>query len=327
MNSLSKNSMRIGYPNVPIQARKLSASQQAPLRPKIDRSQAPVSPPSVIDCKAVENVAFVPEHFDKTELQKCYLTEDGNDLSPTGKILYSHIAQNYLSNVPQPVGQPTLTMTGGLPGSGKGQLVKIMQQDLAPFVVVDADKLKDEVMLDLLDKNPALEVEMVACKEWASVSHRVSRVLAHQLIVDAVNAGKDCLFDSTLAAPKREEYRDFVSNARAHGFSVQAKIAQVEVETAVQRAELRSQQPHHLANSSHNLTLGGRYVPSDLIRGAYEGLISNRDAFIQEGLFDSYQVYDNNQQGQPIKLIQEYHRVCLSDGFCTSTSQPLDPAV
>lgn len=302
--------------------------QTASWQPPVRQSQASVAP-SAIDqfelnaankANAVNQVSnvFVPQHFEKSELQKCYLSEDGNQLSAVGKALYAKIADAFLSSVPQPADAPTLTMTGGLPGSGKGQLVKMMQREVPPFVVVDADKLKDWVLLDLLDKNPNLRSEMEQCKEWASVSHRVSRVLAHELIVDSVAAGKDCLFDSTLAAPKREEYREFVAQARSKGYRVEAKLAQVEVETAVLRAEARSKQPYKIGDGESQVTLSGRYVPSDLIRGAYEGLVTNRDAFIQEGLFDRLQVFDNNQTGQPMKLQQEYKRVCLADGFCTS---------
>ncbi len=313
--------------------RQLSRSSYMPtlptgVQPSVRKSQASTTELQVDRCEL--NVAvkandiseasniYVPQHFDKNELQKCYLSEDGNQLSAVGKALYSKIADAFLSSVPQPAGAPTLTMTGGLPGSGKGQLVKMMQQEVPPFVVVDADKLKDWVLLDLLDKNPNLRSEMEQCKEWASVSHRVSRVLAHELIVDSVAAGKDCLFDSTLAAPKREEYREFVAQARSKGYLVQAKLAQVELETAVQRAEARAQQPYKIGAGESQVILGGRYVPSELIRGAYEGLVTNREAFIQEGLFDRLQIFDNNQTGKPMTLQQEYQRVCLADGFCTS---------
>jgi hypothetical protein len=97
----------------------------------------------------------VPQQFSQAAVQSYYLCPEEESLSAQGRALYESLKIRYLGDAQAiDMGTPTAYFTGGLPGSGKGQLLEKMHA-MGGFVVVDPDLLKRDVMLDLLEKNPA----------------------------------------------------------------------------------------------------------------------------------------------------------------------------
>ena len=265
----------------------------------------------------------VPEAFSKAEVDRFYLTGEEGKLSPVGQVLFNKVRTKFLESIPDtPLGSPTLYMTGGIPGSGKGRIVSQLWEQSPHFVLVDADEIKNVVLADLVTANPALRPQMEQCKEWASVVHRTSRVMAHDLMEEALGSSKDILFDSTLASPNRQEYHQFVDRARQGGRGVHAIICNVDVSKAIERAEKRAKKPTVIDLPQDKLILPGRFVPLELIPGAKEGLTANSELFLKEGLFDDVTIYDNSRDGEPLRLDARYERVSLPDGGYTSKLVP-----
>jgi len=155
-------------------------------------------------------------------------------------------------------------------------------------------------------------------RDWASVVHRTSRVIAHMLMEEALDTHKDVLFDSTLASPNQQEYRDFVNQARAQGHRCTAYIARVQTRTAVERDQERAKTPVVLHLPDHDVTLHGRLVPPELIAGAEKGLQNNLNTFLNEGLFDELSLYDNDREDKPLAQQATFDRLVLPDGSTTS---------
>ena len=265
---------------------------------------------------AVVGQYTVPVKFSLQDVQGHYLVADTGGLSAAGQALCSQLSHKYIDNVPScSIGTPMLYFTGGLNGSGKGAIIDSMWKDQQDFVLIDSDRIKKDIVADLAVKNPSLRQQMADDPEWNTAVHGTSKLIAHQLVHDALASGKEIIFDSTMCNPENDEYRAFAAEARKNGYLVKGIISQVSVDKAVERATQRAGKPVSVDLPDGQLVLHGRTVRADYIKGNEERLRRNLEAYTQEGLFDRLEVFDNSRDGKPAQLVETYHRVATSSGY------------
>jgi len=250
----------------------------------------------------------VPQKFRLREVHDYYLTRDEEGLSEAGKALYASIRDRILEGAePTQVGTPTAYFTGGLPGSGKGTILQKMEAS-GGFVLIDPDQIKHDIMADLASKNPQLREAMQNDREWGTVVHWTSSIMAKQLMLDALETGADLVFDSSMSTPDQAKYHEFASKARAQGYRVNAVICDVRLEKSIERSEKRAQKQMEVpVEGAEPLKLPGRLVTADYIRECHTRLEHNLFSFRMGGLFDSMTFYDNNSDGAPARLMSDLH--------------------
>ena len=249
------------------------------------------------------SVPKVPQTFSKDAVQGYYLDADEEELSEAGRALYESIRSRHLGQSEKlDFGSPTAYFTGGLPGSGKGQILEKMQS-MGGFVVVDPDCIKRDVIADLVEKNPALKSAAEKDPDWGTVVHWTSSLLAKELMRDALKAGADVVYDSSMSTPDRQRYKDFVDLARSQGYRIHAMICQVGVQKSIERAESRAGKPVTVELPEDEIRLPGRRVTAEYVRECAGRLDENLLLFQAAGFFDHVSIYDNNLDGQPMRLI------------------------
>jgi predicted kinase len=269
----------------------------------------------------VDTASHLPQRFTSDEVERCYFKSSGpqgiGELSGEGMKLYEAVKAKYLDSVPVcPVGPPTIYLTGGLPGSGKGYVLSKIMQGKPQFVLVDPDEIKKDILRDIADKNPQLKGEMAQYNGWNDVVHETSSDMAKRLMSDALASGKDIVFDSSMASSNVGKYRDFAKRARAMGYQVNGIIADVSEETAITRAYQRADTPVRLnLKNGDTLSLHGRFTKPDYIRECSQNLHSNLSTYLQEGMYDRCVVFDNNSPDP--KVSAAYEREKLPDGTFT----------
>lgn len=265
----------------------------------------------------------VPQQFTKDAVDKYYLGADENSLSPAGKALYAQVRGHYLDPVPEcTIGSPTIYCTGGLPGSGKGSVVDSMVDHRPDFVLVDPDKIKQDIIEDLATKNPNLRAQMQNDREWGTAVHWTSSIMARELMVEAIKSGKDIVFDSSMSTPDQGKYREFANDARAQGYRVNAMICNVDVDKSIERAEKRSKKPVIVDLPDGPLALPGRLVTADYVRECDQRLHANLNAYLTEGLFDNLVFFDNSRDGEALRFEKSYRRVAGPGGAYSSQAGP-----
>jgi len=264
----------------------------------------------------VGNASHIPQRFSAEEVERCYFKSSGpqgvGELSEEGVKMYEAVKAKYLDSVPVcPVGPPTMYLTGGLPGSGKGYILSKIMQGKPQFVLVDPDEIKKDILRDIADKNPKLKGEMSQYNGWNDVVHETSSDLAKRLMSDALMSGKDIVFDSSMASSNVGKYRGFADRARAMGYRVNGIIADVSEDTAVKRAYQRADTPVRLdLKNGETLNLRGRFTQPDYIHECALNLHSNLDTYLQEGMYDRCVVFDNNSPDPTVSAsyVREKHR-------------------
>lgn len=264
----------------------------------------------------------VPKHFNSREIEGHYFANGAdkakglNDLSGDGKKLYEAIKARYLDSVPQcPHGSPTLYLTGGLPGSGKGFILSKIMGDSPQMVRVDPDEIKKDILHDLARKNSNLLDEAATNKTWGNDIHETSSFMAKMLMDDALVSGKDIVFDSSMASGNVDKYRNYAATARQNGYKVNGIISDVSVETANQRALGRADKPTILKlEDGSTKTLPGRLTERSYIEGCAKHLDSNLKTYLNEGMYDHCMVFDNNSSENPAQVKMVYKREIGPDG-------------
>lgn len=274
-----------------------------------------------------------PQHFTRDAVEQLYFTggrpEDGAPPSDAGKELYGVIKSTLLDPVPQcPYGSPSLYFTGGLPGSGKGYVLRKMAEGPTPgghmpqFVHVDPDEIKKYLLSDFAARNPQVREEMSRTPGWNDMIHESASALAKQLMSDALASGKDIVFDSSMASTNVEKYRKYARVARDKGYRIYGLINEVSEETAQERAVKRAKKPMELTlPDGETLALPGRLLQPRYIHECALNLQTNVDTYLGEGLFDRCVIFDGTSRDTPVKASLE--RVQNPDGSFTSrTSTP-----
>jgi predicted kinase len=262
----------------------------------------------------------IPKTFSTEEVEKHYYVNGPEaknpELTPAGVKFYETIKAKYIDSIPKcPYGSPTLTLTGGLPGSGKGYILSKIMGDKPEFILVDPDEIKKDMMKDLAEKNPELKEQMSGEKLWGDMIHETSSDMAKRLMNDALDSGKDIVFDSSMGSANVGKYRNYANRARANGYKVNGIISQVTVDVAAERALKRASRPTVLPlKDGSNLTLPGRLTRRPYIESCTEHLKNNLNTYLKEGLYDRCVVFDNSIEGEPAKVEATYKREQMPDG-------------
>ncbi|GEM_PF-1753762 len=244
----------------------------------------------------------VPQNFTSEEIERFYFASSGpegvGELSGEGMRLYETVRAKYIDRVAVcSVGPPTLYLTGGLPGSGKGYIIsKILQEGPQPqFVLVDPDEIKKDILRDLARTNPQLKEQMTENKHWGNVIHETSSAMAKRLMSDALESGRDIVFDSSMASSNVEKYRTFAKCARANGYQITGIISDVSEDTSIKRAFQRADKPTHIhIDDKETVVLPGRLTKPDYIHECAMNLHTNLNTYLEEGMYDRCMIFDNN---------------------------------
>jgi len=115
-------------------------------------------------------------------------------------------------------GQPTLVLTGGIPGSGKSAILE--EKDISHYVVIDSDEIKKSLP-DYAGWNAAL------------LQTEADDIIA-RLVSKSVTENKNIILDSTMR--KYAEYDKLVTSFRTSGYSVGVWFANLPMDKAMKRA-------------------------------------------------------------------------------------------
>ena len=263
-----------------------------------------------------------PKNFTDKDIEGHYFAKDADsakgidDLSEDGKKLYATIKARYLDSVPKcPHGSPTLFLTGGLPGSGKGFILGKVLGDNPQMVRVDPDEIKKDILQDMFQKNPSLKDQAAVDKTWGNKIHETSSFMAKMLMNDALGSGKDIVFDSSMASKNVGKYRNYAQTARQDGYKVYGIISDVSVDTADERALGRADKPTVVKmEDGSTATLPGRLTERSYIEDCSKNLHDNLETYLGEGMYDNCVVFDNNSRENPAVVTKVYIRSKNVDG-------------
>lgn len=196
-----------------------------------------------------------------------YTDAEGN-WTPDRQKLHDEIVGGALADA-QPVEHPTVTFFGGGPASGKSSVMNVEENN----VVVDADTMKSQLpeYQDMLDRGDS---------RAAAFSHDESSYLSSRVMNEGLAGGYNVTLDGT-GDSGTAKLRGKVERARAAGATVNAKYVTVDTDEAVRRSNLRAQET-------------GRVVPESVIRETHANVSQTFNDAIQEDMFDSVQLWDNN---------------------------------
>ena len=237
------------------------------------------------DRNAVKASAYTGQYYDA----------EANTFSEERQALHDQVIEDLLrESGATPVADPTQYMKGGGPGAGKSSLTGEMTNYDPNHIVIDPDEIKlrfPEVRgaLGRLAAGDANEDDM----KWASESHEESSYLAKRLHRAAVERNLNVVVDGT-GDSGIDSIREKVDEARSNGYkNVVADYLYLEPEEGIRRAELRQEETF-------------RKVPTEVIARTYQKIPEIFPQLLEENLFDSIRVYDNNvEREQEPKLVFE----------------------
>jgi hypothetical protein len=201
-------------------------------------------------------------------------------IDPTRELLHQQIVNHFLDGVKRQDGQMELFMTGGGPASGKSS------------ILVGGDKLPDagdavNVNPDLIkDMLPEYQVLVAAGDRMAATYvHEESSLIRKRLEAAAIAGNYNVILDTT-GDSSVDKLTSNLSAYRNAGYKINAYYATNDPDLAVQLAESRGERT-------------GRYVPESVLRTAHEDVSRTFPAAASAGVYDHYELYDTNIQGQP----------------------------
>jgi predicted ABC-type ATPase len=197
-------------------------------------------------------------------------------------------------------------IAGGLGGAGKTTVLeKYAGVDLSRYVVINPDNFKKE----LAERGLVAELPGLSPMESTTFYHEESSDIARRLAMRAIADGKNIIWDITMSS--EESTLERIQQLRAAGYErIDGLFVDIPVETSVARSEARHRRGHDQYLSGNGL--GGRYLPSELIRekANIEFGTVNREVFEKvKGHFNNWAIYDNSIDGQPPTLIDSKGQV------------------
>lgn len=193
-------------------------------------------------------------------------------------------------------------IAGGLGGSGKSSALHDSPDiNSNEYYRIDPDEFKEE----LAKRGMIPKVPGTTPMEVSTIVHEESSYLSKRLEASLRNEGRNIIIDSTLASAKTSNAK--VDNLRNDGYSVDGLFVDVTTETSKQRSNNRyvsGLQEYCLKGEEGNESLGGRYLPPDIIDQQKSDLpdVNSRNAenfvnLVGEGKLDNVTVFDNNGDG------------------------------
>jgi predicted ABC-type ATPase len=189
---------------------------------------------------------------------------------------------------------------GGLGGAGKSTILeKHAGIDLSEYVMVNPDKVKEKMAArDLIPG-----VEGLSPMEASDLVHEESSVVAKQLAHRATRDGKNLIWDITMSSRETTDQR--IEDLRDAGYSIRGIFVDIPVELSVSRADSRHREGEEYYRAGEGL--GGRYVPSEVIRMQFDEdwQSRNRKTFEEvKSSFDGWSRYDNSVDHRPPALVE-----------------------
>jgi predicted ABC-type ATPase len=195
--------------------------------------------------------------------------------TPKRQEVHEDIIRRSLTSLQPAAEQPLVIYLGGGSASGKtsisNMLVQSFQDAREHVLVIDSDKIK--TMLPEYDRLLKEDPE-----KMAQALHDESSDIATRLYEECLKGRVNIILDGTMKSA--EKYEGFIKVAREQQYSVSAVIADVPLEEAFKRAEIR-------------YAIEKRRVPEDVIRLSHKSV---PDTFKRlENQLDSFYLYDTTQ--------------------------------
>lgn len=222
-----------------------------------------------------------------------HLRADGT-FTPERQGLHDKIVRDAIENIPEATDQPTYTMLGGGPASGKTTVIKsgvTDVRDTKAAVHINADELKE-----LLPE--VVRMQELGDGTWASFSHEESSYLAKRIQAAAIESRRHVVLDGT-GDSTAKSVMSKIDKAREAGYRVDGVYVSIDTEEAVARSAARGLRT-------------GRVVPESIIREVHAGV---SEVYPQVAhLFDTTQLVNNQVnptviarglRGQPLTVMDE----------------------
>lgn len=199
--------------------------------------------------------------------------------------LHQKIVDDFLSTGVK-VKNPTFTMSGGGPASGKGYLLSEMGyvdsagKPQKGTVVIDSDEIKKR----LPEYQNMLKQGGKASQKAAGFVHEESSYLAKRIMEEASKRSFNVVLDGT-GDNGIKSLAKKVDAMRAKGYKVEAKYVSADVETAAQR-------------NWDRYTKTGRLPPEWMLRNVHSDVSRTLPEAVKQNLFDKVELYDTNASRQ-----------------------------
>lgn len=237
-----------------------------------------------------EAVEFAGHTYTPNDSLWHHLVPDGKGgFEPSEERAYLHaqIIAKATSGVPQS-NNPTFTMLGGGPASGKTTVIKSGLVDVPgprEAVHVNADDVKAMLPENARMTNSKNDGDFFSA---AAFSHEESSILAKRIQSRAIKSRQDVVLDGT-GDSDINKLASKVNEARSSGYKVNGLYVTVPTDTAWARAAARA------TGSSK------RFVPESVVRSTHADVSRTFPKAIAAGLFDKVTLADNS--GTTVKLI------------------------
>jgi len=213
----------------------------------------------------------------------------GYEPTPERALLHSQIIAKATANIPESV-DPTFTMLGGGPASGKTTVIRSGQVDVpdkSKAVYINADDVKEVLPENKRMRFESNDADFFRAAEFA---HEESSILAKRIQKRAIENGQNVVLDGT-GDSAVAKLASKVEQARQAGYKVNGVYVTVPTDVAVERSNKRA------------LGASARYVPESVVRTTHQDVSRTLPLAIQGGLFDKFSLWDNS--GSSVKKILE----------------------
>ena len=206
--------------------------------------------------------------------------------TPKRQKLHDDIINKFLSTG-KAVAKPTFVMSGGGPASGKGFMLKKTGLDKPGKVVIDADEIKK-----LLPEYAKAQTKGGAAQQKAAgVVHEESSYLAKKIMAEASKRRFDVVLDGT-GDNGIKSLNKKVQKMRDQGYRVEAKYVSADTDLAAQR-------------NWDRFLKTGRLPPESMLRNVHADVSRTLPKAIEDGIFDSVELFDTNVSGQLRKVVSQ----------------------
>ena len=158
-----------------------------------------------------------------------FLDENGN-LTPEREAIHRQIIDDLLKDKLPATGQPTMTMLGGGPASGKSSVMNPDTSNDRHAVTIDPDDMKKRL--------PGFAELAKSDVRAADFYHEESSALAKRFSEVAYKEGYNVVYDGTGDGSNGSVAKK-INTARANGYRVEAKYVSIDTEEAVRRNQKR----------------------------------------------------------------------------------------
>lgn len=221
-----------------------------------------------------------------------YIGSDGK-LTPEREALHKKIIDQELAGKVPVDGQPTMTMLGGGPASGKSSVMSAKTQDNPHAVTVDVDHFKEPL--------PGYDDMATKDTRAADFYHEESSALSKRFSEAAYRENLDVIYDGTGDGSIKSVQKK-IDAAKAQGYRVEAKYVTIDTDEAVVRNKKRYEDG--VRDYENGKTKRPpRLVGEDVVRQTHAKCTDISVAMAPK--FDHIEIWDNNgEKGQQKKIAE-----------------------